>query len=277
MKTTISNTISTVVGDIVAYLGFLREQGYYLSLCRLDPLFASCMNDFLPYGGHAFEHCMRVKACRKQECDRRQEELKRRVTREQFGPFECFAGVTEYVFPIECEQQIYGIVCLSGYRTKERKENRAYMQLNPDLPDGKRARAITTPLLHMLEILLKALKEAEAESFYTSSDRMYYKALQFISDNLEKQFTLNELCETIGYSQTYVSREFKKRQGKSVFDYVIDLRLQTAKKLLIYTDLSVTAIAVQVGFSGPNYFTSVFKERMGCTPRDIRKHSKEKV
>ena len=46
MKTTISNTISTLMGDIVAYLGFLREQGYYLSLCRLDPLFASCMNDF---------------------------------------------------------------------------------------------------------------------------------------------------------------------------------------------------------------------------------------
>ena len=225
MKTTISNTINEIAGDIVAYLGFLREQGYFLSLCRMDPVFAPCMDAFLPYGGHAFEHCMRVKACRKAECDRRQEELKNRVTKERFGPFECFAGVTEYVFPIEYEGGRSGIVCLSGYRATERKDNRASMQ--------------------------------------------------FISDNLEKQFTLNELCENIGYSQTYVSREFKKRKGKSVFDYVIDLRLETAKKLLLVTDLSVTAIAGQVGFSGSNYFTSVFKDRMGCTPREMRKRAKE--
>ena len=275
MKTTISNTINEIAGDIVAYLGFLREQGYFLSLCRMDPVFAPCMDAFLPYGGHAFEHCMRVKACRKAECDRRQEELKNRVTKERFGPFECFAGVTEYVFPIEYEGGRYGIVCLSGYRAKERKDNRAYMQLNPDLPSGERAKAVTSPLLHMLEKLLKALQEEEALSFYTASDLMYNKVLQFISDNLEKQFTLNELCENIGYSQTYVSREFKKRKGKSVFDYVIDLRLETAKKLLLVTDLSVTAIAGQVGFSGSNYFTSVFKDRMGCTPREMRKRAKE--
>lgn len=274
MKSGIYNTIHETIEDIVNYCTVLNEQGYTVSLCRLDPIFNVCMEKFLPYGGHNFEYCMRVKSCRKSDCDQRQRDLKRRITKDNFGPFTCFAGVTEFVFPIEQDGQRYGIVCLSGYRTDEKMNNRAYMQLSDKIPDKQIAKGIITPLLYMLESLIKNLKEAETFSEMNAADIMYQNVLRFISNNIDKAFSLTEICEQVGYSQTYVSREFKKRKGKSVFDYVIDLRIATATKLLTNTDLRVIDIAYQVGFSDVNYFTSLFKKRTGYSPSEVRKRQR---
>ena len=63
---------------------------------------------------------------------------------------------------------------------------------------------------------------------------------------------------------------FKKHTGKTYLDYVNMLRIDLAKILLVESDLSISAIGYQVGFSDAAYFNRQFKKYVGCTPGKYR-------
>ena len=96
------------------------------------------------------------------------------------------------------------------------------------------------------------------------------KVIEFIVNNVDRPFNLKEICEYTHFSQSYLSREFKKLNGKSIMDYVIDFKIKTAKRFLENTDLSVGDIAFKIGYYNPNDFTCIFKKRVGKSPRAYR-------
>lgn len=83
--------------------------------------------------------------------------------------------------------------------------------------------------------------------------------------------SIPELAKSMGMSQTQLYRKLKALTGGSPSKFVRLIRLETGKKLLIETDMNVSEIAYQVGFSDPNYFTKSFSEAYGSTPSDFRK------
>ncbi len=96
------------------------------------------------------------------------------------------------------------------------------------------------------------------------------QASAYIQQNYTRSFSLVELAETIGVSKSYLSRIFKMDMGISLWDYLNRFRNQKARELLLLTDESITEIAAAVGYEDVGYFSRVFREICGCSPRAFR-------
>lgn len=95
--------------------------------------------------------------------------------------------------------------------------------------------------------------------------------LTFLQNNYAEKISLHELADTFHMSEKYFSRYFKKNFQMTLTDYVNNLRLENAAKLLADTTLSVTEVALQSGFNNVSYFIRSFKTAYGCPPLQYRK------
>ena len=95
--------------------------------------------------------------------------------------------------------------------------------------------------------------------------------LRYIKRNHTQKIALEDVCKHFGYSRSYMSHVFKKRVGQSFREYLTELRLKDAESLLKYSNLTITEIALSVGFSDSTYFSNVFKTKVGISPSVYRK------
>lgn len=77
---------------------------------------------------------------------------------------------------------------------------------------------------------------------------------------------IQRMIDLSGKSREHLSRTFKKYYGTTITDYINDLRINHASKLLINTDVSVIDICFECGFQNLSYFHKVFKEKTATTP-----------
>ena len=115
----------------------------------------------------------------------------------------------------------------------------------------------------------------EEESFISArpSDTALFgmqQALSEIEAHLEQDYSLERAAALANMSVSYFCAQFRREKGMSYKEYMIRLRISTAKKLLKNTDRSVNNIAEAVGYNNPNYFSKVFREREGMTPSEFR-------
>jgi len=93
-----------------------------------------------------------------------------------------------------------------------------------------------------------------------------------VEQNLSNErFGVDEICTLLGISRVQVYRKVKALLGCSVADYIVNRRLKRAKHLLSKGELTIAEITYEIGFSNPNYFSTVFKSKYGCTPSEFRK------
>ena len=96
-------------------------------------------------------------------------------------------------------------------------------------------------------------------------------AIEYINSNLLRELSIDGICAAIHISKYYFCHRFKEEIGMTVMEYVLKTRLVMAKELLRKEKISVTEVAARCGFSGPSYFSRVFKEDTGMTPLAYRK------
>ncbi|NOU86131.1 helix-turn-helix domain-containing protein [Paenibacillus sp. LMG 31460] len=94
---------------------------------------------------------------------------------------------------------------------------------------------------------------------------------QFIGSNLSRDITLTDAAALVHLNPSYLSQLFKQQTGGKFVDYVIEMRMEEAKKLLIKTSLRVSEIAERLGYGDISYFSSTFKKLTGCSPLEYRK------
>jgi AraC-like DNA-binding protein len=111
---------------------------------------------------------------------------------------------------------------------------------------------------------------AEYEYGERREENLALRLLTYISENFRKNITLSDLANSVGYDYSYVSKVFKRATRLSFKDYVSDLRIGEAAKLLNTTDLSIQAISEACGFSCTRTFHREFSKIMKTTPRDYR-------
>ncbi len=92
----------------------------------------------------------------------------------------------------------------------------------------------------------------------------------YLSRHYREKITLEDVSNEFFFSKAYCESEFRDTYGKSIIQYLIDLRLGEAKKLLIETSMSCAGIAAVVGFDDSNYFSRIFKKRTGVSPLKYR-------
>lgn len=93
----------------------------------------------------------------------------------------------------------------------------------------------------------------------------------YIDKNLDKDITREFLAEKVYLNQDYLARIFKKEIGESIGNYITGKRVEVAKEYLEKTGESVNSIAIKVGYDNFSYFTKIFKDRVGITPKEYRK------
>lgn len=86
-----------------------------------------------------------------------------------------------------------------------------------------------------------------------------------------ENFNMEEIAKSIGISRVQLYRKVKALLGCSVTDYILNRRLKKASYLLINESYSISEITYMVGFSTPNYFSTVFKGKYGVTPTEFKK------
>ena len=96
------------------------------------------------------------------------------------------------------------------------------------------------------------------------------KIIDYIDQNMSRNYSLEDVAATVGVSPFYMSKLFKEEMGETFINYVTDRRLDRTKKLLVETDLSIKEIAGQTGYSDQNYFSRQFKNKFGISPTDFR-------
>ena len=80
------------------------------------------------------------------------------------------------------------------------------------------------------------------------------------------KITLDELVSVFFTSKSFPVKHFKQETGKTIIEYLNDIRIDTAKMLLMTTTKSVEEIAYAVGYESPKYFARIFKSVVGISP-----------
>lgn len=97
------------------------------------------------------------------------------------------------------------------------------------------------------------------------------KIMEYIHKNIGNKITLEDIGRHTFFSPIYCDTLFKRETGRSIIDYLLEKRIDEAKRLLIEGTLSLQSVSENVGFSDYNYFSRVFKARSGYSPSSYRK------
>lgn len=100
--------------------------------------------------------------------------------------------------------------------------------------------------------------------------RRILKVKNFISKNYMDELRLPELASLAGMSNSAFSRFFKLHTGRNISEYIIDLRLGYAARMLVDTAKSISEIGFDCGFNNLSNFNRIFKKKKGCSPSEFR-------
>ncbi|HEY8893645.1 MAG TPA: AraC family transcriptional regulator [Niastella sp.] len=101
------------------------------------------------------------------------------------------------------------------------------------------------------------------------------QARTILAENFDKHITIPKLARQTGINEAKLKEGFKELYGQSIHTYLQQLRLQKAQQLLLTTQMSVTDITYEIGYSHVTHFTTLFKNEFGLTPTEWRKKNRE--
>lgn len=121
-------------------------------------------------------------------------------------------------------------------------------------------------LSRLIEIFAQLYKFSSAQT-YSFSDHI----INFFTNNIGQNISISKLADDYGFSRTHFSSIFKKETGYSPKQFLLNLRIEKARCLLLDTELDISCIARSVGYDDPLLFSKQFKKKMGVSPRALRR------
>lgn len=140
-----------------------------------------------------------------------------------------------------------------------------------DLPDALSG-AVQSALMDLFFLrLLRARPDVHPAEDITSTSRDILRVISYIDEHYADPISLSTAAGLFSFSKPYLSRFFHEETGLTFTEYLNQVRIKQAIRLLKDFRLSIQKIAQQVGFQTPAYFSRVFKRQMGVTPQDYRR------
>jgi len=109
-----------------------------------------------------------------------------------------------------------------------------------------------------------------------SDSRRVTKVQEYINIHYKEEIRLSQLADMVGMTPVSFSRFFKLRTGKNLSEYIIDIRLGFASRLLVDSTMSVAEICYECGFNNLSNFNRIFKKKKGCSPKEFREQYRKK-
>ncbi len=116
----------------------------------------------------------------------------------------------------------------------------------------------------------EALNETELDVVLYRDQKRIHEILIYLEEHYHEQTSLEDIAKKAGFTKHYFCRYFKKMMGKSFVDYLNEIRCQRARDLIENTEIPITTIALDTGFSSVSYFSRKFKSYWGESPRYYR-------
>ena len=285
------------IKELKNYLEFLQNQyGWIVHIHEINTLFGKYSAYLSGFDIHRNKYCELIKpnvsiwqACL--------EEKKEAIKKSQHGVFYniCHAGVGEYVVPIFYLQRSIGFISIGIFKDDIRDANMCICnigekcklpvsvliegyqnELSSNIPNIDLVSTIVTPAARMIELIYSEIFIQESENNYDSAKSfLNHQIKYFIEARYTKKISVKQLSDFYNCSESYINHIFKKMNGISISRYINLKRLELSKYLLISTEHSIREIAFEVGFNDYSYFSNIFKEFYGVSPKEFRKCDKE--
>lgn len=94
-----------------------------------------------------------------------------------------------------------------------------------------------------------------------------------LNGNVYGKPKIKELAQKLCVSEAYLIRQFKSVYGITPYKFLLNKKIETAKKLLVFTDKNIMEIAQELGFDNEHYFSDIFKQKTGLSPSSYRKQT----
>lgn len=165
-------------------------------------------------------------------------------------------------FRIDVTQMVY-----AWLTRKEIKAHLLFSKLNTEKFDS-----IIPNISGIMEYVSVLIHEAISyERYVHRSASVTEKIKNYIDAHYREEIRRDVLAEMVFLNTDYMSRIFKKEFGVSISTYLLQKRVEEAKKLLSQSTLPINTVSIYVGYSNFSYFTKMFKENTGYSPLEYRR------
>lgn len=137
-----------------------------------------------------------------------------------------------------------------------------------ETPQPMQDEAIAATVTNLLILILRLYRES---AVIQTANPSVNAVIAFIHSHCCEKFSLADICAACNISGSHLTRLFKASTGYTVVEYTNNLRMKQAAKLLKTTSLSVSEVAMRVGFFGFSYFSKLFANCYGITPLRYQK------
>lgn len=147
------------------------------------------------------------------------------------------------------------------------------LELKENPPIGGQ-QMIKTYLEQFLILLIRSENDNRDLRIFPSKESMenhlVSQAIQIIEENTYNKITVDQICNKLNYSRTYLSKIFKAASGYTILEYILMNKIREAKKLIREERYNFTQISDLLAFDNPHYFSTVFKKIANMTPTNYK-------
>lgn len=131
------------------------------------------------------------------------------------------------------------------------------------------SRNIIDPIKYIYTVgqtILARLKQPNISNSYFVN-----KVNQYLNQHITSSYSINDLSKDIGFNKSYLMTRYKQETNSTIKKQFNKLKIEAAKKQILYSNDSMTKISEQFNFKSPNYFSTVFKKYTGESPKEWKK------
>jgi YesN/AraC family two-component response regulator len=127
--------------------------------------------------------------------------------------------------------------------------------------------------VYVAEIIIKLLRKIENQkksSISESQKQIVERVIEYIENNYSIKINTEEIASKMFFNKNYISKLFKSEKGLSIAEFVREIRLKEACRLIGTTSRNISEIACECGFNDMKTFYLAFKKYVGVTPKAYR-------
>lgn len=113
------------------------------------------------------------------------------------------------------------------------------------------------------------LRDEVLQTQNDTSKKLIHEITEYIKNNYQRNITLDDLARTTNFNKYYICKKFKKETGANIMNYIMDMRINRAKEMLLKGDDRIYKVAQAVGFNDTSYFSLIFKKITSQTPKEF--------
>lgn len=137
---------------------------------------------------------------------------------------------------------------------------------NDYISRAERAQTVTELMVINREMIHDFIEKVHQTKSVPQISQPIRECCDYIQRNLLSTLELEEIAKYTGYTEYYLTRKFKKEMGIHLTDYIKESKIELAKVWLLTTNKSIQEISDEMHFSTRNYFSKVFREKVGISP-----------